>query len=148
MKTLRALGAAIAFVVLASGTVRAQCTGETEQGRRLVIELATQYGSSGTRPGGVPVVDASQVRLLTSPSDAAACQQLFHAWMGQRQDPETAPTDRQWTYYQVGNMYYVVVTRISPPVQKNADGTMRIRLGWTPILVFDHDFRHVVTVGR
>jgi hypothetical protein len=148
MIMLRAGRVAIAFVVLCSGTVRAQCTDETEQGRRLVMEFATTYGTSGSRPTSVPVVDASQVRLLTNAADASVCQQLFYGWMGQRQDPDTAPTDRRWTYYQVGDLYYVVITRVSPPVQQNPDGTLRIRLGWTPILVFDRNFQHVVTVGR
>lgn len=147
MKMLRAFAAATALVVLGTGAAQGQCTAETEQGRRLVVEFATQYGS-GSRPAGVPVVDASQIRLLTNATDAAACQQLFYAWMGQRQDPETAPTDQHWTYYQVGTQYYVVVTRVSPPVQQNPDGTLRVRLGWTPILVFDPNYQHVVTVGR
>jgi hypothetical protein len=113
----------------------------------LVTEFATQYGT-GNRPAGVPVVNASQVRLLTNATDGPACQQLFYKWMGQRQDPETAPTDHHWTYYQAGNQYYVVVTRVSPPVQQNPDGTLRIRLDWIPILVFNQNFQHVVTVGR
>jgi hypothetical protein len=147
MKMLRALAAAIALVVLGSGAAQGQCPAETEQGRRLVVEFATQYGS-GSRPAGVPVVDASQIRLLTDAHDAGACQQLFYAWMGQRREPETAPTDQHWTYYQVGSQFYVVVTRVSPPVQQNPDGTLRVRLGWTPILVFAQNFQHVVTVGR
>lgn len=139
--------AAVTLVLFGSGAAQAQCTSETEQGRRLVLEFATQHGT-GTRPAGVPVVDASQIRLLTNPSDAAACQQLFYGFMGQRRDTETAPVDRHWTFYQVGDQYYVVVTRISPPVEQNPDGTIRIRLGWIPILVFDRTFQHVVTVGR
>jgi hypothetical protein len=146
MKTVRAIVAALAFVVLGSGAVHGQCTSETEQGRRVVTEFATQHGS-GTRPAGVPVVDASQIRLLTNASDSAVCQQLFYRYMGQRQDPETAPTDRHWTYYQVGSLYYVVVTRISPPVQHTKEG-IRLRLGWIPILVFNSNFDHLVTVGR
>lgn len=147
MITLRAAAAALVLVLCGSGAAEGQCTTETEQGRRLVVEFATQHGT-GSRPAGVPVVDASQIRLLANAADGPTCQQLFHQWMGQRQNPETAPTDRHWTYYQVGNLYYVVVTRVSPPVQQNPDGTLRIRLGWTPILVFDQDFQHVVTVGR
>ena len=147
MRTLHSLAVALAVVTLGSGAAQAQCTTETEQGRRLVVEFATQPGS-GTRPAGVPVVPASQVRLLTNDGDAAACQQLFHGWMGQRRDPETAPADRHWTYYQVSDLYYVVVTHVSPPVQQNPDGTLNIRLGWTPILIFDASFQHVVTVGR
>lgn len=146
MKTVRSIVAALAFVVLGSGAVHGQCTSETEQGRRVVTEFATQHGS-GTRPAGVSVVDASQIRLLTNASDSAVCQQLFYRYMGQRQDSETAPTDRHWTYYQVGSLYYVVVTRISPPVQHTNEG-IRLRLGWTPILVFNSNFDHLVTVGR
>jgi hypothetical protein len=147
MKTLRAVVTALALILCGVASAEGQCTTETEQGRRLVTEFATQYGS-GSRPGGVPVVNASQIRLLTNATDAPVCQQLFYQWMGQRHDPETAPTDQHWTYYQVGNQYYVVVTRVSPPVQQNPDGTLRIRLGWIPILVFDQNFQHVATVGR
>jgi hypothetical protein len=146
MKTVYTLWAALAFVVLGSGTAYGQCTSETEQGRRVVTEFATQHGS-GTRPAGVPVVDGSQVRLLTNASDAAVCQQLFYKYMGQRQDPETAPTDRHWTFYQVGNLYYVVVTRVSPPVQHTTEG-LRLRLGWIPILIFNSNLDHITTVGR
>jgi hypothetical protein len=147
MMTLRAAAAALGIVLYATGAANAQCTEETEQGRRLVVEFATQHGS-GRRPAGVPVVTASQVRLLTNAADGPTCQQLFYGWMGQRIDPESAPVDQHWTYYQVGDLYYVVVTRLSPPVQENPDGTLTIRLGWIPILVFDQNFQHVVTVGR
>jgi hypothetical protein len=147
MKMLRALVGAVALMLCGADAVSAQCTTETEQGRRLVLEFATQNGS-GNRPPGVPVVTAGTVRLLTNANDAVTCQRLFSAWMGQRTDPETTPTDQHWTFYQVGVVYYVVVTRVSPPVQTNADGTIRIRLNWTPILVFDQNFQHVVTVGR
>jgi hypothetical protein len=147
MKILNAIVTAVALGLCGAGAAEAQCTTETEQGRRLVTEFATQYGT-GSRPAGLPVVPASQVRLLTNATDGPICQQLFYKWMGQRQDPETAPTDQHWTYYQVGAHYYVVITRVSPPVQQNPDGTLRIRLGWIPILVFDQNFHHVVTVGR
>ena len=146
MKSIYALMAALAFVVFGSGSAYSQCTSETQQGRRVVTEYATQYGS-GSRPAGVPVVAASQIRLLTNANDAAVCQQLFYKWMGQRHDPETAPTDLHWTYYQVGSQYYVVVTRVSPPVQQTSEG-IRLRLGWTPILIFDSNLNHIVTVGR
>ncbi|HEU0298783.1 MAG TPA: hypothetical protein VFR37_04995 [Longimicrobium sp.] len=146
MKTVYALAAALAFVVLDSGAAYGQCTTETEQGRRVVTEFATQFGS-GSRPAGVPVVDASQIRLLTNASDAAVCQQLFYKYMGQRHDPESAPTDRHWTFYQVGSLYYVVVTRVSPPVQHTSEG-IRLRLGWVPILIFNSNFDHLTTVGR
>lgn len=147
LRNVRAAVAAFVFVLCASEAAHGQCTAETEQGRRLVVEFATQHGS-GSRPAGVPVVTSSQVRLLTNANDAPKCQQLFSKWMGQRVDPESAPTDRLWTYYQVGDLYYVVVTRASPPVQQNPDGTLRIQLGWVPILVFDQNLQHVVTVGR
>jgi hypothetical protein len=146
MKSVYALATALALVVLGSGTAYSQCTSETEQGRRVVTEFATQFGA-GTRPAGVPVVDASQIRLLTNATDAAVCQQLFYKYMGQRQDPEGAPTDRHWTYYQVGNLYYMVVTRVSPPVQQTSEG-IRLRLGWTPILIFAGNLDHIATVGR
>ena len=93
------------------------------------------------------MVAASQIRLLTNASDAAVCQQLFYKWMGQRRDPETPLTDRHWTYYQVGSQYYVVVTRVSPPVQQTSEGII-MDLGWTPILIFSSNLDHIVTVGR
>lgn len=144
--TFRALAAALGFIVLACGVGHAQCTSETEQGRRVVTEFATQYGS-GSRPAGVPVVDASQIRLLTDANDAAVCQQLFNRYQSERLNPGTAPSDRHWTYYQVGSFYYIVVTRISPPVQYTSEG-LRVRLGWTPLLIFNSNFDHVTTVGR
>lgn len=146
MQTVYAFAAALTFVVFGSGTAYGQCTSETEQGRRLVTEFATQYGS-GSRPAGVPVVDASQIRLLTNTNDATVCQQLYYKYLGQRHDPNSAPTDRHWTFYQVGSLYYVVVTRISPPVQHTYGG-VRLRLGWTPILVFNSNLDHIITVGR
>ena len=146
MKTVYVLAVALALI-RGSGTARAQCTSETAQGRRVVTEFATQHGS-GSRPAGVPVVDGSQIRLLTDANgDAAVCQQLFSRYVGLRQNPETLPTDRHWTFYQVGSLYYVVVTRVSPPVQQTSEG-IRVRLGWTPILIFNSQFEHITTVGR
>jgi hypothetical protein len=146
MITVHVLSAALGCVLLGAGVAHTQCTTETEQGRRVVTEFATQHGP-GSRPAGVPTVDGSQIRLLTDPNDAAICQQLFSRYMSLRRNPETPPSDRHWTFYQVGNLYYVVVTRISPPVQ-HTDTGLRLRLGWTPILIFTSNFDHLVTVGR
>ncbi len=144
MKTVYALVAALALVP--SGPAHGQCTSETEQGRRVVMEFATLHGP-GSRPAGVPVVPASEVRLLSNVGDAAVCQQLHHQWTGQRHDPDSPRTDLHATYYQVGSQYYVVVTRVSPPVEQTSEG-IRLRLGWTPILVFNSGFEHITTVGR
>ncbi|HEX6036476.1 hypothetical protein [Longimicrobium sp.] len=146
MKTVHALTLALVLVALCARASHAQCTSETEVGRRVVTEYATQYGSE-TRPDGVPIVDASQIRLLTNPNDSAVCHRLFQRYMGLRRDPETAPTDRHWTFYQVGSLYYVVITRISPPVQQTSEG-IRLRLEWTPILVFNGNLDLVATAAR
>jgi hypothetical protein len=146
MKIAHAFATALVCAALGAVPVHAQCTAETETGRRIVTQYATQYGSE-TRPAGVPVVDPSQIRVLANATDAAVCQQLFYRYMGLRRDPETAPTDRHWTYYQVGNLYYVVVTRVSPPVQQTSEG-IRIRLDWTPILIFSSNFDLLGTAAR
>lgn len=137
---------ALAPVAFGAGPGHAQCTSETETGRSVVTQYATQYGSE-TRPAGVPVVDASQIRLLTNANDAVVCQQLFQRYMGLRRDPETAPTDRHWTFYQVGSLYYVVIARVSPPVQQTSEG-IRLRLDWTPILIFNSNLDLVATAAR
>lgn len=129
-----------------TGGLGAQCQPETPRGRELVMALATSPGS-GSRPPGVPVVAADQVRLLTNASDAGTCQQLFHVFMGQRRDPETAPVGWAWSYYQVGDLYYVVAHRTTPAVSQSG-GTLRVRLGWSPIIVVDRAYNVLATVGR
>lgn len=146
MKPLHALTIALASVASSTSLAAAQCTSETETGRRVVTEYATHAGAE-SRAATVPVVDASQIRLLTNASDSATCQQLFQRYMGLRRDPETAPTDRHWTLYQVGSLYYVVIARVSPPVQQTAEG-IRLRLDWTPILVFNSSFDLVASAAR
>lgn len=129
-----------------SREVAAQCTGETETGRRLVLEYATRY--TNARPAGVPVVTADRVRALTDPADGAVCQQLFYVFWGQWNNPEEAKPGWHWTYYQVGDLYYVVAHRLAPPVSRNADGTFNITLGWTPIFVIDRSYTLIASVAR
>lgn len=124
----------------------AQCTLETETGRRLVLNYATQ--NTNARPLGVPVVSPAQVRALTNPGDSAVCQQLFNVWWAQWNDPEEAKPGWAWTYYQVGSQYYVVAHRTTEPVSRNPDGTFNISLNWSPIFVIDGSYRLVSTIAR
>lgn len=145
-KLVSIAAATLILVVLLSGTAAAQCTAETETGRRWVMELAVGFGT-GPPPSEMPVVGTAVIRPLTDPADSATCDRLHESWTAQRLDPSAPLVDRHWTYYEAGDLYYVVVIRTSPPVQVSGDQVI-IRLGWTPILVFDRDFQHVVTVGR
>jgi hypothetical protein len=141
----RALTAALAIVSF--GRAEAQCSSEAEGARELVTTFATERVAR-PRAGGLPIVAASQIRLLVSPADSAACQRLYAGYLTRLIDPnDPPPADSHWTYYQVGNHYYLVVTRTSPVVVRTGN-TITMRLDWTPILVFDANFQHVVTVGR
>jgi hypothetical protein len=124
----------------------AQCTAETETGRRLVLNYATQ--ATNARPPAVPVVSASQVRALTNPGDSAVCQQLFYVWWGQWNEPGEAKPGWAWTYYQVGSQYYVVAHKTAAPVSQNPDGTLNISLNWSPIFVLDGSYQLVATIAR
>jgi hypothetical protein len=126
--------------------VEAQCTAETEAGRRVVLNYATQY--TRARPAGVPVVAADQVRPLANPGDSGVCQQLFSAWWAQWQNPEEAKPGWAWTYYQVGSLYYVVAHKTTPPVRRNPDGTLNISLNWSPLFIIDRNYQLVATIAR
>lgn len=124
----------------------AQCTAETETGRRLVVNFATEY--TNARPSGVPVVTASQVRALANPGDNGVCQQLFYVWWAQWNEPEEAKPGWAWTYYQVGDLYYVVAHRTTDPVSRNPDGTFNISLNWSPIFILNRSYQLIATVAR
>ena len=123
----------------------AQCTAETETGRRIVLRYATQDAT--TRPVGVPVVTEDQIRALTNPGDSSICQQLFSVWWAQWQNPDEAKPDWAWTYYQVGNLYYVVAHKTTPPVRRNADGTFNISLRWSPLFIIDRNYQLLRTIA-
>jgi len=146
MITLRGLVLACSTIVLTAGSAAAQCTGETETGRRLVLGYATQY--TNARPAEVPVVGAREVRLLTDDYDSAACARLFSVFWSQWQNPEEPKPDWHWTYYQVGAQYYVVAHRVGEPVKRNADGTFNISLNWSPLFVIDSSYRVVARIAR
>lgn len=124
----------------------AQCTAETETGRRLVVDFATQH--TNARPTGVPVVAASQIRALANPGDSGVCQQLFSVWWAQWNNPDEPKPVWAWTYYQVGDLYYVVLHKTPPPVSRNADGSVNISLNWSPIFIIDRSSRLVATMAR
>jgi hypothetical protein len=138
----RALAAVILFAP--AGAVGAQCKGETAIGREVVMKFATT--SSGTRPAGVPVVSTTQVRLLTNTADAATCQQLYSIYMGQRRNPETLPNGRTWSYYQVGDLYYVVVH--NSPAPAVGTGYITLDLSWIPIIIVNRSFQVVAVVAQ
>jgi hypothetical protein len=148
MKMARTLfllcGAALA--VLAPAAARAQCTGESETGRRLVMEYATRY--TPPRPAEVPVVAADQVRPLTGAGDAAVCARLHDVFWAQWRNPDEPKPEWHWTFYEVGDLYYVVADRVTPSVTPNADGTLNISLHWSPIFVVDRGYRVVASIAR
>jgi hypothetical protein len=146
MNIIRKLVLACSAVVLTSGSVGAQCTAETETGRRLVLGYATQH--TNARPAGVPVVTAQEVRPLTNTYDSATCSQLFNVFWGQWRNPEEAKPGWRWTYYQVGTLYYVVAHPAREPVMRNPDGTLNISLRWSPIFVIDRNYQLVASIAR
>lgn len=148
MKTNRTIFvlASAAAILVAPAAARAQCTSETETGRRLVMEYATQ--STPARPAGVPVVPADQVRPLTGAGDAAVCARLYDVFWAQWRNPDEPKPEWRWTFYQVGDQYYVVAHRVTLPVSRNADGTFNISFNWSPIFVVDRDYRIVASIAR
>lgn len=139
------LFACSAMLLLMPIGASAQCTAETEVGRRLVLEYATQHQTP--RSSAVPLVTTDQVRPLTNPSDSGVCQQLFNVWWGLWRNPDEPKPDWAWTYYQVGSLYYVVAHKMTPPVRQNPDGTFNISLNWSPIFIIDRDYRLVTTIA-
>jgi hypothetical protein len=147
MFTIRTLLMACCGILLGDvASLGAQCTDETEIGRRLVLAYATQHTES--RPLGVPVVTSDQVRPLANPGDSGVCQRLFNVWWAQWQNPEEGKSDWTWTYYQVGTLYYVVAHKTTPPVRRNPDGTFNISLNWTPIFIIDRNYQLLATLAR
>lgn len=147
MLSIRNLLIACASLVLFDPAgARAQCTAETETGRRLVVNFATQY--TNARPTGVPVVAVSQIRALANPGDSEVCQQLFSVWWAQWNNPDEPKPDWAWTYYQVGNLYYVIAHKTAEPVSRNPDGTFNISLNWSPLFIIDPGYQLVATMAR
>lgn len=138
--------AAVAGFMGAPAPVASQCTSETETGRRLVFAFATQ--PTRARPASIPVVGAEQVRLLTNPADSGVCAQLFNVFWGQWQNPDEAKPEWRWTFYQVGDLYYVIAHRTTPPVRRNADGTLNVSLSWSPLYVMDRSYRIIGSFAR
>ena len=124
----------------------AQCTPETETGRRLVLSYATHY--TNARPTAVPVVTADQVRPLTNPGDSGVCQQLFYVWWAEWSNPDEPKLEWAWTYYQVGSLYYVVAHKTTSPVQRNGDGTFNISLNWSPLFILNQNYQLLATIAR
>lgn len=141
-----ALFACGVMLLITSTAAGAQCTAETEVGRRLVVTYATH--NTDARPAGVPVVSADRVRVLTDPADSGVCSRLFGVFWAQWQNPDEPKPGWHWTYYQVGDHYYVVAHRTTPPVTQNVDGTLSISLNWSPIFVVDGSYRVVASIAR
>lgn len=132
--------------LLVASDARGQCTAETAWGKRAVLEFATS--TVRPRPTNVPLVQPSQVRLLTNATDAATCQRLHQAMVGQLRDPTKLPAGRRWTFYQVGDFFYIVMAPDESATGQRRGDTIRVYLGYTPILVINRSFQHVITVGR
>jgi len=129
----------------AAGRPRLQagvCGSETQMSRLAVVDLVSWPTSDvARRRHGIPAMDSSAVRLLTTGNDAPACARMLagiRRWLG-------APADhpsRGWVpvYYAAGDYYFAVMTLPPPPPG-------RIRLGFIPLLVFDRDFHLVASIA-
>jgi hypothetical protein len=133
------------LLIPGSASLNAQCTAETETGRRIVRGYAAHDVTTG--PDGRLVLIENQVRPLADPGDSSVCQQLFNVWWAQWRTPDEAKPDWAWTYYQVGDLYYVVAHKTTPPVHQNPDGTLRISLRWSPLFIFDRNFQLLRTIA-
>jgi hypothetical protein len=124
----------------------AQCPAETEIGRQLVLDFATK--PTRARPAGIPVVSATQVRLLTNAGDSGVCSQLFNVFWAQWQNPDEPKPNWRWAFYQVGDLYYVIAHRTTPPVRRNLDGTLNVSLSWSPLYVIDRGYHVLASFAR
>jgi hypothetical protein len=134
-------------LLLVHPVVGAQCTAETEDSRQAVHAFATGAEAGAWRPAGVPVVTADRIRLLTNPSYAGVCQQLYNVFWAQWRNPEEVKTGWHWAYYEVGDLYYVFVHRTTEPVTRNPDGTFNISMAWTPLFVINRNYQIVATIA-
>lgn len=88
------------LLIPGSASLNAQCTAETETGRRIVRGYAAHDVTTG--PDGRLVLTENQVRPLADPGDSSVCQRLLNVWWAQWRTPDEAKPDWAWTYYQVG----------------------------------------------
>lgn len=118
------------------------CGSETEMSRLAVVDLVSWPASDAARRRhGIPAMDSSAVHLLTTGNDAPTCARMLagiRRWLA-------APADhpsRGWipVYYAAGDYYFAVMTLPPPPPGQ-------IRLGFSPLLVFDRDFRLVASIA-
>jgi hypothetical protein len=78
---------------------------------------------------GLEGVSASEVRLLTDPADAVACNGLHPG------GPVGNSGPWRWTFYTAGGRYFVAFHYVHP-----LGGH---RIGWTPLLVYDANFNRI-----
>lgn len=128
------------------GPARANCPMETEQGRRVVMRYATAPEFASIREGnGVPTATEDGMRLLTDPSDTAACRQITAAI---QQRNAHGVSGYRPVYYTAGDYYYVALSRERRKLPPPPAGHARVSLGgWIPFYVLDREFKVVASAA-
>lgn len=123
----------------------ATCPAEQQRARTNVVSFGTSpsYAAARTRYN-LPTAGPADVRLLGGTGDAAVCASL-HAWL----EANTGSPPDRWhrTFYRVGNLYYVALTRISTPPSSVPAGYIWVDFGYNPLYILDLSFPRVAGVA-
>ncbi|HZG43522.1 MAG TPA: hypothetical protein VEY93_11200 [Longimicrobium sp.] len=108
------------------------CPDERPSTRRMVTQFLSSPVDDWTRrETGLVKVSADEVRLLTDPSDAAACLALHPS------GPVGGSMGWHWTFYTAGGRYFVALQEVHPL------GSPGRRFKSAPLLVYDAEFKRI-----
>lgn len=119
------------------------CPPETAASRRIAEHYAASPAFASTRANaGVPSALPADVRLLSGTADAETCKSIRRWASSHRNDNSSHPVRYSPTFYQVGELYYVVFTR-EPEHRTPRPGRVVVRLGWSSLYILDSEFKLV-----
>lgn len=121
------------------------CPAEQPLARENVVAFTSweDYADNRARYG-VPSAAGTDIRLLAGAADAAVCSRL-HAWL----EANTGSPPDRWhrTFYRVGNLYYVALTRVVVPPATVPPGQVWVSMGYNPLYVLDLEFERVAGIA-
>jgi hypothetical protein len=108
------------------------CPPEQPDTRDMIRRFLTSPNHEPSRQvTGLVGVSPADVRLLSDPADAAACNGLHPG------GPVGESGAWRWTFYAAGGKYFIALHYVDPP------GATLQRVGFAPLFVYDASFNRI-----
>jgi len=117
-----------------------ECGSETDATRRIALRFASDDALAGARQRAhVRRTPAGEVHLMTDEQAAGLCRRLKQS-VATRIGKDVEVHEQELAFYRAGPSYYGVV-KLAP--RNGPPGVPYIDSRWTPLYVFDREFRVV-----